>query len=158
MSLAYNRPVPRLDLHVWMVGALALMACSSSDRSQLEPVREPADPTSASRGSASNAGGGGGAGGAGGSDATGAIGGASPGAGAGGAPTELEDASARDADTGDAGAAPDASAGELRACAHGGACLGIFYHTWHCPARAPVHDLSKILAGDEEPGPVPSWH
>ncbi len=33
--------------------------------------------------------------------------------------------------------------------------IGVFYHTWHCPSAEDVHDLSKILAGQEQWPPWP---
>ncbi len=32
--------------------------------------------------------------------------------------------------------------------------IGVFYHTWHCPSAAEVHDVSKCLAGEK---PWPAW-
>ncbi len=36
--------------------------------------------------------------------------------------------------------------------------IGIFYHTWHCPAADEVHDLTQILAGQAPYGPYNSSH
>jgi len=36
--------------------------------------------------------------------------------------------------------------------------IGIFYHTWHCPSAADVHDLTEILAGKAPYGPYDSSH
>lgn len=34
--------------------------------------------------------------------------------------------------------------------------IGVFYHTWHCPAYADVHDVTKCLAGQQAWPPWPA--
>ncbi|MBI5531270.1 MAG: hypothetical protein HY898_01045 [Deltaproteobacteria bacterium] len=36
--------------------------------------------------------------------------------------------------------------------------IGIFYHTWHCPSAAHVHDLTEILAGNAPYGDYGESH
>ena len=36
--------------------------------------------------------------------------------------------------------------------------IGVFYHTWHCPAADQVHDLTQILAGNAPYGPYNASH
>ncbi len=36
--------------------------------------------------------------------------------------------------------------------------IGVFYHTWHCPAAADVHDLTKIVAGQAPYGDYNEFH
>ena len=36
--------------------------------------------------------------------------------------------------------------------------IGVFYHTWHCPAADQLHDLTQILAGNAPYGPYNASH